>query len=286
MRSQRIFITGASSSLMSGLLRELNEAGNEIIGLSRNARSSKLARFIKGDLEDASSWQEELKTCDILIHAAAITHSHDPQEYFKINTEATKKLIDLWGVEKPFVFISSRTAGMKSGAYGKSKRDAEQYLKEHHKKYLILSPAEVFKTDKEEGIESLIQDALNNKFIPYPAGIPSPLCPIHIDDLLREISRHMNDVDHWPREAILLNGPESFSYKSMIQACSEVAGKKPFLIPIPRVIMQVLAQLARLFPGKLPFTSDQVARLYAVKPSIPSVMKMKGVREYVKEKCA
>jgi nucleoside-diphosphate-sugar epimerase len=127
---KRIFITGISSSILSGLCKSLQEENHELIGLSRNKFVRKGIQIIQGDLQDPSSWNKEVQHCDLIIHAAAITHTHDESKYYSVNYEASKKLIDACPKSAGFVFISSRTAGEKSGAYGHSKWMAEEYLKE------------------------------------------------------------------------------------------------------------------------------------------------------------
>jgi nucleoside-diphosphate-sugar epimerase len=279
---KRIFITGISSSILSGLCKSLQEENHELIGLSRNKFVRKGIQIIQGDLQDPSSWNKEVQHCDLIIHAAAITHTHDESKYYSVNYEASKKLIDACPKSAGFVFISSRTAGEKSGAYGHSKWMAEEYLKENHARYIILSPSEVYGSVKKEGIESLVHDAQHKKIIPYPAGVKSPLSPIHVDDLTRLMKNWILDKD-WPKESVILNGPEYFLYPDLIKAIAKASGNNPFLIPIPRFAMNILAKVSALMPGKLPFTSDQVARLYAPKKTVRMDDKsMLTIHDYVK----
>jgi nucleoside-diphosphate-sugar epimerase len=279
---QRIFITGISSSILSGIVNSLLAENHELVGLSRTKFTRAGIQIIQGDLQDPSSWKEEMQSCDLIIHAAAITHTHDEALYYKVNYEASKKLIDACPATAGFVFISSRTAGEKSGAYGHSKWLAEEYLKVHHERYLILSPSEVFGSVKNEGIESLIHDAQHKKIIPYPAGVKSPLSPIHVDDLTRLMTKWILAKD-WPKEPVILNGPEDFLYPDLIRAIAKTSGNRPLLFPVPRFVMDLMAKASSLFPGKLPFTSDQVARLYASKKTLRmNKESMRSVQDYVR----
>lgn len=267
---------------MSGLVKSLQKEGHELLGLSRKRFMRKGMTIIQGDLLEPGSWQKELLTCHMVIHAAAITHTHDESLYYQVNFEASKKLIDACPKELGFVFISSRTAGKDSGAYGHSKWLTEEYLKAHHERYLILSPSEVFGSIKLEGVEKLIDDAMEKKLIPYPAGVKSKLSPIHVDDLTRHMTEAILSSD-WPKDSLILNGPEDFLYPELISVVAQASANRPFLIPVPKLVMKLLAKVSAFFPGKLPFTSDQVARLYAPKKTVRMNDKsMRTVEDHVK----
>jgi nucleoside-diphosphate-sugar epimerase len=281
--SHRIFITGVTASLMRGLLDRLIKDGHQLIGLSRKGVQIQGVHIVQGDILDSSNWQAELKNCDMIIHGAALTHSHVESEYFKVNLESTKSLLAICKPEQGFVFISSRTAGPDSGAYGISKWEAENHIRSNHERHLILSPAEVFGVDKEEGIEKLISDAMTKRFLPYPGGVRYPMRPIHVDDLCGIMHQHISS-EHWPEAPVIINGPESMDFTKFFEVITKASGNHPMLIPIPAFIMRTLSYVAKFFPGFLPFTSDQVARLYVPKKEVELAADLIRLEDYVKMK--
>ncbi len=72
---RRVFVTGASGSLGSGIATRLARAGFEVAGLVRSdARNAALesagVRTIAGDLEHVTAWDGALRNSDIVVHAA------------------------------------------------------------------------------------------------------------------------------------------------------------------------------------------------------------------------
>ncbi|NNC84377.1 MAG: hypothetical protein HKN79_12445, partial [Flavobacteriales bacterium] len=143
-------------------------------------------------------------------------------------------------------------------------------------------PSEVFGGGKEEGIESLIRDVLQKRLVVYPGGVEAPLCPIHVNDLVDQMEEII--LQESPSDMMILRGPQCMGFKEIVQTISDAAGVRPMCVSIPRWMMRMAAMLAKWFPGVLPFTADQVARLYAPKP-VGTIDRsdMIGLVEYVRE---
>ena len=116
-RKQRVFVTGASSELMLQVLAKVDTERFDITGLTRskNALDYNEIRWLEGDIQNSEQYLKFVAESDIIIHAAAITHSKTQKDYFDVNHEGTRKLISCISNEKKplFVFISSRVAGRK-----------------------------------------------------------------------------------------------------------------------------------------------------------------------------
>jgi nucleoside-diphosphate-sugar epimerase len=149
----KIFVTGSSGFIGSFLCESLNKAGHEIYCLTRTIE--KFKRFsikgipIVGELSTTTpnKWIYEVpKDIDVVIHLAGIVHSYRPRDFYQINAEATRVLIeDLKNHNShlKFILVSSLAAsgpsqrGIKKkeydqegpvSHYGKSKLAAESYL--------------------------------------------------------------------------------------------------------------------------------------------------------------
>lgn len=77
MIKEKIFITGISSSIMQQLIAIINTAKYEIIGLSRKPlpQNSENIKIIQADIANINLYEDHLKNCSLIIHAAAVTHS-------------------------------------------------------------------------------------------------------------------------------------------------------------------------------------------------------------------
>jgi len=154
-------VTGAAGFIGSHLCEALVKSGRKVRGLvekkSRNIEFVKNlgVELVYGDLLDKESLKPALEGVDTVFHLAANVR---PQkwvysrtgllnEFNKVNCEGTKNLADLAkGRVKNFVFYSSIAAAgvgpmmdeasntMPGTDYGMSKRNAEEYLLELHKK--------------------------------------------------------------------------------------------------------------------------------------------------------
>lgn len=264
----KVFITGLSSSLLQKVADFIPEDQYEIIGLSRKNPPPHLRNvtWIKGEIEDPASYSKALEGVNCIIHGAALTHTPQEKDYFKVNFEGTKQLVQealKCGVVN-FVLISSRAAVQGSGGYGESKLAAENYLQEYFENWMIFKPGEIFGGAKSEGIESLIDDAIQKKFLVYPGG-ESQMYPVSMDDTARVIYEWTFEKKSL-REVVTVNGSEGFTYAELIMKIADYTGRKPFLLPIPKVVMTLIKTVLKLTGLRLSIVPDQVDRFYAPKP--------------------
>ena len=175
---KRILITGASGFIGGFLVDEALRRGYDVwagvrSGSSREHLQDERIRFIDLRYDDKNALTEQL--CEIVsvsgawhyvIHNAGITKALDKSDYYKINAHYTQILIEALAEAdcKPdkFLLMSSlssygpvnETSLMPvrlddeqhpNSAYGKSKLEAEMYVKgQHHFPYIILRPTGVY----------------------------------------------------------------------------------------------------------------------------------------------
>ena len=186
-------ITGASSSLAVGVIRQLLETSDAEIWCGRHRTEIPISddRVHTIDLDLESDFDSSLsgREFDTVIHFAGVTHSVDEAYYWKINTEATARLaraVHKNGCRR-FVYISTRCATTGSGAYGESKLAAEQELQKlDWSSLLIIRPAEVYGGNGREGVDRMIAIAQRWRIVPALFGNSrTEFAPLHIDDFTR-----------------------------------------------------------------------------------------------------
>ena len=171
----KILVTGASGFIGSFIVEEALRQGMETWAAVRPSSSKrylqdKRIHFINLNL----SSKEELTTqlegheFDYVVHAAGATKCLHAEDFYKVNTEGTRNLVDaLVAMKMPlkrFVFVSSlsvfgaiheeqpyqeiteQDTPKPNTAYGKSKWEAEQYLDSLGIQfpYIILRPTGVY----------------------------------------------------------------------------------------------------------------------------------------------
>ena len=118
----RVFVTGATGYIGSAVVRELLDAGHEVLGLARSdSAAGTLTRsgvdVHRGDIDDADSLRAGAAAADGVIYAANqhISETTDPTARAKAELNAVEAIgAELEGTDKPFVVTSGvigRTPG-------------------------------------------------------------------------------------------------------------------------------------------------------------------------------
>ncbi|MBI4599975.1 NAD-dependent epimerase/dehydratase family protein, partial [Candidatus Uhrbacteria bacterium] len=106
-----ILLTGASGGLGRSLLRRLvGREGLEVRALVHRASVvMEGCQIARGDLRDRASLLDAVKGADTVVHLAALTHTNREEDYFVVNYEGTKNLVEasVAGGAGRFLYVSS-----------------------------------------------------------------------------------------------------------------------------------------------------------------------------------
>lgn len=172
---KKILITGASGFIGSFIVEEALARGMEVWAGVRKSSSRRYLQderihFIDLNLDSKEQLKQQLSshTFDYIVHAAGVTKCINKADFFRVNTEGTRHLVDaLIELQMPlehFVFISSLSVfgairekqpyepirdtdtPQPNTAYGQSKLEAEKEIKERSTPfpYTILRPTGVY----------------------------------------------------------------------------------------------------------------------------------------------
>jgi len=178
----RILVTGASGFIGSYIVEEALRQGMEVWAAVRKSSSKRYLQdsrinFIELNLDSEDDLKRQLKDCsfDYVVHAAGVTKCINKKDFYRVNTEGTKNLVnallDLRMPMKRFVYLSSLSVygaireqqpyeeireddtPKPNTEYGKSKLLAERFLDETAERvnkegelfpYVILRPTGVY----------------------------------------------------------------------------------------------------------------------------------------------
>jgi nucleoside-diphosphate-sugar epimerase len=260
-------ITGSTGFVGKNLIHYLQDSDINCVPLSREELIS--SAFTKVDQSDS------------IIHLAGKAHAtdkvSDPNPYYEVNFELTKKLFDAFirSDTKKFVYISSvkaiaddvddvlRESHLPNPHthYGKSKLMAEEYIfsKElpEGKFIYILRPCMIHGHGNKGNLNLLYK--LVSKGIPYPlAAFENKRSFLSVENLCFVI-RELLSRDDIPSGVYHVADDEALSTNELIKLISLTENKKLKLWKISPVLIKSLARLGNIF--KLPLTSERLNKL-------------------------
>lgn len=216
---KKVFITGASGFIGGFLVEEALKRNYEVYAAIRSSSSKKYLederiKFLEIDFSDREKLTGQFRNLfrqgievSYIIHNAGITKAKSGREYFKVNYEYTKNLLEAlkMAVISPckFIYISSLAAfgpgdedvkkpiGLHNipkpvTSYGKSKLEAERYIfSQVDFPFIILRPTAVY-GPREKGLFALFK-LIKNHLEVYIGFKKQHLSFIYVKDLARAV---------------------------------------------------------------------------------------------------
>jgi len=116
----KVLNTGASGFLGSHVAEQLAQGGHRVVALVRRSSNTRFLSTLSGvelahgAIEDADSVRRAMDGVDAVVHSAGLVKARDEAEFFKINVDGTRNLLDAAKAVAPglrrFVFVSSLAA--------------------------------------------------------------------------------------------------------------------------------------------------------------------------------
>jgi nucleoside-diphosphate-sugar epimerase len=256
----KVFVTGSSGFVGKNLLASLNYI-HQITYFKRNSKIS---------ISD-----------DVIIHLAGKAHdlknTSNPDEYYQVNTELTKKVFDAFLASKANVFIT--LSSVKAVAddvdgiltethqpnpithYGKSKLLAEEYILSKEipadKRVYILRPCMIHGPGNKGNLNLLYK--LVSKGIPWPLGAfenQRSFCSI---DNLVFIIKELIEREDVPSGVYNVADDTPISTNRMIHLIAASQNRKPLVWHLPKGIIRKTASLGDVL--RLPLNSERLHKL-------------------------
>jgi UDP-glucose 4-epimerase len=239
----KVLLTGATGSLGRKFLGNLLEASNEVMTLGRNSSKINHPLVKHHSFDFLKSKDLDLDfTPDAIVHLAGLASAEgsSQKEYFQINSESVRILVD-WGNRKQvrkFIYSSSASVYgtgehwsedspcLGQSFYALSKIRGEQELLNFHNNFIIFRIASVYGKDTKSYIQKLIN--LSRKgLLPFPKTGRMKRSFVNIEDvcvfLLKALGGDKAGVYN-------LAHPEVWVYQDIVKMISESVkktGKKP-----------------------------------------------------------
>jgi UDP-2-acetamido-2,6-beta-L-arabino-hexul-4-ose reductase len=181
----KVLVTGSRGFIAKNLMVHLRAVENiEVKSLDRNT--------------DVPAWERELEWADTIFHLAGSNRPPDPEYFKKDNYELTQFILDkLEKRGQPYkIIFSSSTQATLDNPYGKSKKDAEQYIHAHIKNgtATIYRLPGVFGKWCRPNYNSVVATYCYNATHHLPLEIRDPdyeLRLVYIDDVIKSFINEM-----------------------------------------------------------------------------------------------
>lgn len=280
---KKVLVTGAAGFIGHNLCRVLLEKDVELHVLGRTHPGFD-ARFHVWDMEEELD-SGALSGIDTVFHLAGKAHalaetSQDAGKYFRINTEATKKLLEACKKQgvKTFVYFSSvKAAGDSAGQmdetiltvsdtpYGQSKRASEVLVVEggYVPHPVVIRPSMVYGNTEKGNLPKMIQAIRTGRFPPLPE-MNNRRSMVHVDDVVKAALLAATLSNAAGQTYIVTDG-NAYSTRQMYEWICDAVHKPVPVWKLPMFVLNLLAKIGDIIGSvrgrRFLFDSDALEKL-------------------------
>ena len=271
MKAKNCLIFGGSGQIGSFLIRKLTKNNLKVTVVTRNIHQKGLKiktqanagyiDIVEANIFDEKKIEKLFSEADYCINLIGILYEKRRGNTFKnihtIFPSLVAKLCKKYNLEH-FVHVSALGVNEAiDSKYAISKLEGEKNVLENFSKSTILRPSVVFSNS--DNFSTQFMTLLNRLpiFPLYYSG-KTKFMPIHCSDLTDVICHVLqNDIQSQIIECV---GPETLSFKEILEILLQLIGKNRLLIPMPLVLANLSAKFFQLLPKPL-LTEDQLRLL-------------------------
>lgn len=241
MKTDKFVVTGGTGFVGHNLIKSLRAHG-KVLSLERKAaektekKVGTLQVDIRKQLPDIPDYNQS-----IVIHTAALMKATDLNEFWDVNVEGTKNVLE-WAAKKQathFIYISSggvygyhKNRHMKEGDlvdpigfYGYTKWMGEKvslmYSKLYHMPVTVLRIYFPYGPNQKSGIFSRIYHfVLTGKQLTIKKGGSPLITPVHVDDLISAIKKVVETKNDF--QIFNVCGDDSLSFLDIVRLYEKV----------------------------------------------------------------
>ena len=238
----QVVVTGASGFVAKNVRKYLSDNNIKLISISRND-FKKFKNEIKIITKnyDEKIISSKLKNSDALIHLVGIGKQTVDNDYNFINTELTKKIINLCKKSKINKIIYASGLGVSpntSLGYFISKYKAERLIMNSNLDYTIFRPSYII--GKDDYFTKYLKKQIKTGQIRIPGSGNYSIQPISIDDVVKIIFNAITQ-NNFSKMILDLVGSESFTFQKYVKEFSRGTNTKIKKINLETVYHQAIS---------------------------------------------
>ena len=263
----KVFLTGATGFVGSHLAQTLLEQGHSVKALLRTTSNLRWIADLNidgfyGTLDDTNNLAKGLNNAEVVIHCAALTKALKNEDYYRVNFEGTKKLVDtIINNQLPikrFVLISSQAAAGPAKSlepvtendephpvseYGKSKLMAEKYVMDQKKTlpFTIVRPPAVY-GPRDTDVLQFFQ-SVKKGIIPRWQNRDKYMSFVFVKDLVEGIAL----VAEHPKaknQIYFIADKRPYTWDDLARVTLDFFKTRAFHVPVPLAAVKIIAAVS------------------------------------------
>ncbi len=271
-----ILVTGASGFVGSHLVPTLTGAGHRVVALARTQASGDqilghlpvgqrdAVEVRLGDVTHPETLGAALAGVDAVVHLVAIPRDFSGgAELRLVNTEGTRAVIvamQAAGVRRLVHMGAMGVEDVPDLHYASSKAKAEALVRASGLDWTILKPSLQF--GEGDGFFNIVAGLvrISPGLVPVPGNGRSRFQPIHVGDVATVTVRALADPATIG-QAYELGGPRYWTYTEITREVLTALGKRRLIVPMPVVLIRLVAGASELVHIPFPVATDQLRQL-------------------------
>ena len=270
MKGKNCLIFGGSGQIGRHLIRKLTQNNYRVIVVTRNIHqkghiiktqgNAGYIDVVEANIFDETKIKSLFERADICINLIGILYEKKRSSFKNIHTLFPSLLAKLSKQNNLKHLIHLSALGINDATdsnYAKSKLEGEKEILKNFPLSTILRPSVVYSVD--DNFTTSFMTLLNRLpvFPLYYAG-QTKFMPIHSSDLTNIIYNIISKNVY--SQIIECVGPETLSFKEIIEKLLYLIDKRRILLPVPLFFGKLTAKFFQLFPKPL-LTEDQLRLL-------------------------
>jgi uncharacterized protein YbjT (DUF2867 family) len=271
-----ILVTGASGFVGSHLVPALLAAGHHVVAL---ARTPTAGETVVGRLRPADRARVEVRIGDVtrpdtlapalagvdsVVHLVAIPRDFNSGADMRlVNTEGTRAVVAaMWkaGVRRLVHMGAMGVVDDPNLHYASSKAKAEALVRDSGLDWTILKPSLQF--GEGDGFFNIVASLvrISPGIVPVPGKGAARFQPIHTGDVASVTVSVLADPTT-VGGVFELGGPRYWTYREITREVLTALGKRRAIVPMPVVLIRLVAGTAELVHIPFPVATDQLRQL-------------------------
>jgi uncharacterized protein YbjT (DUF2867 family) len=256
----RVTVFGGTGLVGRRVVRHLSDSAATVRIASRHparAEGDNVEQVV-ADAHDEGSVEAAVEGADGVVNAISLYVEHGGDTFHSVHVEAAARIarVARRAGTKRFVHLSGIGANAASPSpYIRNRGEGEAAVQAAFPGAVVIRPAVMFGPD-DAFLTAILRLLRTLPAYPLFGDGRTRLQPVYVDDVAAAISQILRQTQR-PYPIYELAGPRVYSYEELLRTIARTAGLRPVLVPIPFVLWNAVAGLAKILP-RPPLTRNQV----------------------------